>query len=101
MNKTQGEVFVRLADVVDRLDTDDGSAVLVATSQGHRVAVLSPLGSALLDVLDGADGHPIRLDALVRALVDRLGRPVGVDPQQAVWEAVHALSDEHVVVAES
>ena len=91
---------VRLGAIVDRLDTADGTAVLVDTGLGHRVLLLSPVGSTLLDVLEDAGG-PLALGALTEALVERLGEPVGVDPAEVVWEAVDALSAEYVVVAES
>ena len=100
MSTSRVAVAVSRADIVDRLDTAYGTAVLVGTPGGHRVARLSVLGSVLLDVLDEA-GEPVGLDVLTQELVRRLGEPEGVDPVVAVWQAVQALVDEHVVVAES
>lgn len=91
---------VARADILDRLDTVDGTAVLVATPLGHRVVRLSAIGSAVLDVLDDV-GSPIGLDQLADALVERLGPPEGMDALAAVWLAVGALAYEHVVEAES
>jgi hypothetical protein len=96
----RGRIVVRSGQVVDRLDTTDGTAVLVDTGVGHRVLVLSPIGSAVLDVLDEMDG-PVELSVLTDALVERLGEPEEVDPEDLVWQAVDALTAEHVVVAET
>jgi len=93
-------VVVRRGRVVDRLDTADGTAVLVDTGFVHRVLVLSLIGSTLLDIIDEADG-PIGFPALTRALVERLGEPEEVDPEDVVWQAVDALTAEHVLVSES
>ena len=93
-------ILVRPGRVVDRLDTADGTVVLVDTGFGHRVLVLSPVGSTMLDILDDA-GAPVALSELTSGVVERLGEPDGVDPEDAVWQAVDALTAEHVVVSES
>ncbi|MGW5242052.1 hypothetical protein ACWEOW_24235 [Monashia sp. NPDC004114] len=93
-------VVVRRGAVVDRLDTADGTVVLVDNGFVHRVLVLSPVGSTLLDVLDEAGGA-VGLPELTEILVERLGEPDGVDPEDVVWQAVDALTAEHVVVSES
>lgn len=92
--------MIRWAKVLDRLDTEDGTAVLVETTHGHRVVRLSATGSAVLDVLDEVGGCA-DLSTITRALVERLGAPEGVDPETAVGGVVDALVAEHVVVAES
>ena len=90
---------VRLGDIVDRLDTPDGSAVLVGTTTGHRVARLSVIGTTVVDVL-GEARAALSLEELTRALVERLGPPDGMDPVRTVEQAIEALAVEHVVVAE-
>ena len=90
---------IRPATIVDRLDTVNGTVVLVETDDDHQVIRLSPLGAAVLDALDEAGGWA-DLGTLTSALVVRLGAPVGVDPQDAVRDLVDALVGVRVVVAE-
>jgi hypothetical protein len=90
---------IRPATILDRLDTPDGTVVLVDTGYGHRVIRLSVLGSAVLDTLDGAGGSS-DLATLTSALVSQLGAPNGIDPEVAVRDVVDALAAERIVVAE-
>jgi len=90
----------RAATVLDRLDTPEGTVVLVKLRSGHRVVRLSATGAAALDVLDEAGGSA-DLATLTSALVERLGAPEGIEPGTAVREVIDALVAEQVVVAES
>jgi hypothetical protein len=104
-----GPVGVRRGRVMDRLDTADGTVVLVLAPGAHRVVQLSEIGSSVLDVLEETGGT-VGLHSLTTALVERLGAPGEVAPGEVAPETlvrtvVDALVAEHVVqwvaVAES
>ncbi|GAA2168298.1 hypothetical protein FHX52_1904 [Humibacillus xanthopallidus] len=76
-----------LRPVVDRLDTQDGTVVLVASGAAHRVVRLSHLGVEVL----AAVGEGTTFDALEVAMLERLGPPPDGDLSRAVREAVRGL----------
>jgi hypothetical protein len=95
-----GLATVRLGAIVDRLTTEEGTAVLVEVPGGHRVARLSELGGTVLDLLAEA-GAPVDLDTITAALVERFGPPDGMPARTAVAALLAVLVEEHVLVAES
>ena len=79
--------------VVDRLETDDGVVVMVASGAAHRIVRLSPLGEALLDAV----GEVTTLGELEAALLEQLGPPLDGDLSGAVLSAVRGLVDTGLV----
>ena len=78
--------IVRAVTVLDEVATSEGSVVLVSEGELARVARVSTLASAILDLT--SDGMP--LTELVTHLTERFGAPPG-DPVEAVRVVVDAL----------
>lgn len=77
---------VRAVTVLDEVATSEGSVVLVSQGELARVARVSVVVSAILEL--AGDGMP--LTELVTLLTERFGAPPG-DPVEAVRVIVDAL----------
>lgn len=83
---------VRALPVLDQLSTPDGSVVLVAEGNTARVARVSKLGSAVLELT--AAGMP--LSELTKHLTHRFGAPSG-EPADVVRSLVEELARQRLV----
>ncbi|WP_141841698.1 PqqD family peptide modification chaperone [Humibacillus xanthopallidus] len=75
--------------VVDRLETEGGTVVMVESGAAHRIVRLSGLGVEVLAAVDGGT----TLGALEAAMLERLGPPPDGDLSRAVQAAVKGLVD--------
>jgi hypothetical protein len=83
------ETMVSTLPIVDRLETEAGLVVMVASGAAHRIVRLSQLGAEILDAV----GEDTTLGALEAEMLARLGPPPDGDLTAAVHEAVRGLAD--------
>ena len=84
--------MVRAVTVLDEVATSEGSVVLISQGELARVARVSTVASAILELT--SDGMP--LTDLVTHLTERFGAPPG-DPVEAVRVVIDALVAEDLV----
>ena len=80
-------------DLADWYVDGDESAALV----GDQVIVLSPLGTAIVEVLAQQPEQPVEVDMITAVLQRRFGVPAKGTADDAVREALEALAAVDVV----
>ena len=88
-----GATVVSACPLVDRLEGEAGTVVMVESGTAHRIVRLSLLGHEILDAV----GEGITLGSLEDVILGHLGPPPDGDLSGAVQAAVREMSDARLL----